>query len=127
MPMAYEIDRTHNLLTLRGEGRITDDELVCCVRRLRADPDLTLNMPALADMRGVTLADLTSTGIRTMLEVMEQTANPASTARAAILTGADASASLARLAQALSEARQTVVSVRAFTDQDEAEGWLTAS
>lgn len=53
MPMTYSIDLDSNLVRMHGTGRLTDEEMIACVRALRADDRLSPELNTLSDMRGI--------------------------------------------------------------------------
>jgi hypothetical protein len=121
--MTYRIDRQKNLVLLHGEGVLTDPDLKTC-EQVRTDPAVPPEMPGLADMRDVTRVEVTAEGLTAMLASMEAATPPGITTRVAVLTGGEADVYIARLLEALAEARDSVVRFRGFTDTDEAENWL---
>ena len=124
MPLDNEIDSERGLITMNGSGTVTNQDLVDCVRRLRADPENQLSMATLADLDTVSRLEVTADGINGMLTVLRETGNPESRAKVAVLTTREADIFIARLIEALAEAEDTTIRFRTFTGRAEAEAWL---
>jgi len=122
LPMEYSIDRTARLVRVVGSGRLTDDAMVECIARLRADPLLEPDMNTLADMRDIQVG-FSQEGVRRMLEVMESTADRRTAAKGAIVVSSDVAFGMARMVEMRSEER-AYPSLRVFRDMQTARQWL---
>lgn len=123
MPMTHAINQTRELVTLTGQGVLTDDELVGCVSSMLADPDVTLSMPSLVDLSAVHRLDVTKKGLDALLSVVRTDGSPVSTARIAIVTDGTR-VFMARLLTALADVDGSARQYRAFTDIGDAQAWL---
>lgn len=56
MALGYHISQEDGLVTIRGEGRATFDELAQLGQQLIGDPDYDDGMPQLIDLRGLRIA-----------------------------------------------------------------------
>ena len=124
MPMSYRIDPHDGVALLSASGTLTDDEMIDCVARLRADPALAPGMPTLSDMRGVTELQITSDGIQQMFDMMTKTEPNRGDAQAAIVTGNDLTFGMARMMSMMGDAKHLHPHFRAFHDMPEARAWL---
>ena len=123
MPMTHAINHTRELVTLTGQDVLTDDELVACVSRMLADPDVTLSMPSLVDLRAVHQLDVTKKGLDALLSVVRTDGSPVSTARIAIVTD-QTRVFMTRLLTALADVDGSRRQYRGFTDIGDAQSWL---
>ena len=122
MPMTYELDLEAGLVRMRGQGDVTDQDMVDCVARLRADPDLRPHMNTLSDMRGIRVA-FTSDGIARMIEVMEATRDRRDRAKAAIVADSDVAYGMARMFEMSADGR-VEPSFHIFRTMESALDWL---
>ncbi|MCR9092847.1 MAG: hypothetical protein NXI30_01395 [bacterium] len=122
MPMTYSIDVDEKLVYIVGHGRLTDEEMVDCVRDLRSDPMLQPDMNVFSDMRAIEMG-FTPSGIRKMLDVMVATEDRRSEAWAALVVARDVTFGMARMLQ--SRAREHVAPhIEVFRDVEKARDWL---
>ncbi len=123
MPMSYRIDKTQNVVFMEGNGTLTDEDMVDCIRRLREDADLEANMMTLSDMRPVERLAITTSGIETMIGLMKATGASRGEAKAAIVAAEDVQFGMARMFQ--SKAEDTVnPQVQVFRDIAAARIWI---
>lgn len=126
MPMTYRIDQDSQLVRIKGQGLVTDDQMVACIAALREDPGLRPDMNTLSDMRNIDVG-FTSNGVMEMLRVMEQSSDRRSTAKAAIVATSDVAFGMARMFQTHSAIQDQDPKFRIFRDMDEACEWLGLS
>ena len=123
MPIAFLIDREAGLVRVKGEGLLTDDEIVACVAAVRDDPDLEPGMNTLGDLRD-TQVGFSTEGLSDVLRVMQRTADKRSAAKAAIVANTDAVFGMMRVLQARSESQRLDPLFHVFRDMEEALKWL---
>ena len=123
MPMTYRIDQDSQLVRIKGQGLVTDDEMVACIAELREDPSLQPHMNTLSDMTNIDVG-FTSKGVVEMIAVMKQSSDRRSAARAAIVTNSDVAFGMARMFQAQSAIWDQDPQFRIFRDMGEACEWL---
>ena len=124
MPISYEIDTDANCVFMNYSGIATDDELVECVVKLRADPRLKSGMPALVDMRDVTSMKITTAGIRRMLAITRPSNEARGDARTAVVAVEDLSFGVARVAALIAESQGATPKIEVFRDMASARKWL---
>ena len=122
MPITYSIDVDEKLVYIVGSGRLTDEEMVDCVRDLRSDPMLQPDMNVLSDMRAIEMG-FTPNGIRKMLDIMVSTEDRRSEAYAALVVTQDVTFGMGRMLQL--RARDHVTPhFEVFRDLEKARDWL---
>jgi len=121
--MSYVIDADRKMVVLTGQGVLTDADLVDCVTRMMADPDVAVSMPSLVDIGAVTRLEVTKQGLDAMFSVVRADGSPLSTARIAVVASG-ASDFMARLLTAMADAEKSGRQYRRFDSADEARSWL---
>ena len=106
---------------------MTNDDLVTCVGKLNADPELEPGMPTLTDATGVTEMEVDLRGFKALTEVMDSSQTPRGESRAALLVSKQGDAMLGKLLMAISEAESSLPRYRVFDDRAAAESWLGIS
>jgi len=120
--MTFSIDLEIRLIRLEGSGRVTDEDMLECVKAMRSDSRLEPDMNTLSDMRGIEVG-FTSQGVRRLVDVMRMTAEKRKAAKAAIVVSADVAFGMGRMLEILSDER-VEPRFRIFRDFDEAREWL---
>ena len=95
MPTSYTIDTARNVIYTMFSGTTSDLDLVAHVSALQSDPRFSPDMAELVDLSGITRADVTSSGIRTVA----RTPVHARTARRAFVAPTDLLFGLTRMYQ----------------------------
>jgi len=67
VPSDYTIDVERGIVFSRGFGVITDDELREHVRKLKSDPNFQPTFRQFADFSGVTVVEITTNGIASII------------------------------------------------------------
>ncbi len=124
MPMTYRIDPDRKRVLFTASGRLTDAEMIACIARLNADPQLKVGMSSLSDARSVTQMDVTAEGFKTLAELMNNSETERGASLAALLVTGGGNVMLAKLLVAFSESQQSMPRYKVFTDPEEAELWL---
>ena len=75
MPFSFRIDKVDFLVSATFEASLGDEEACSFVTSLRAEPDLQPCMPVLIDATGLTECTLTRTGIKSVVDILQQTGN----------------------------------------------------
>jgi len=122
--MTYRIDLDQDRVLFTASGRLSDAEMIACVARLNADPQLREGMPSITDARTVTHMDVTAEGFKTLAELMNSSETRRSSSLAALLVSGGGNVMLAKLLVAFSESEQSMPRYKVFTDPEEAELWL---
>ena len=81
MPYSYKIDTDQDVVHLRAEGTITDNEFVSVSRAVASDPLYHPGIRVFSDYSGVTRNDLSAVSMRLVTEILK----PSSTARHGVL------------------------------------------
>ena len=118
MPCGYTIDLARSLVLTRGWGVVTDRDFLAHARALTADPRSARNFHQLADLRGITDAQLTSSGIRELVRL-----NPfGAGARRAVVVTNNVAFGMAPMYQILSD--ESPDELQIFRKMDNALQWL---
>jgi hypothetical protein len=121
--MSYTIDSESRLVRFVGTGVLTDDELVGCITRLRADPRIEPGMNSLSDMREIEVG-FTTDGVSRVIDVMTKTRGRRGLAKAAIVVSSDVAFGMGRMLEL--RAGELDPSFRIFRDMDAAREWVGA-
>jgi len=118
VPSAYTILPKHTLVITRGWGILTDRDIVAHARALAADPHFEPRFRQLADLREVTAMDVTTAGVRQLVE-----ANPfGAGARRAVVVRDDVVYGMARMYELMRGESPDAVEV--FRELDQGLQWL---
>jgi hypothetical protein len=124
MPISYVIDEDRRVIRMRGWGRMTNEEMVDCIGRLRADSRVKPGMPTLSDMREVTDMAIDIEGITATSQIMADSRDARGPARIAIVVKNMPDAMMAKLLSRVSEPSNPLTEIRPFESYEEAEAWL---
>ncbi len=124
MPMNYTIDSKRGVILITGRARLTNDEMVECVARLRADSRVLPGMPTISDMRDVTELAVDHAGMVATGEVMAKSRETRGTAKVAIVVRNKGDEMMAKLLQAMGHKANPEVEIKAFDNYRNAELWL---
>ena len=120
--MTYHIDSEARLVHIEGAGQLTDDDMIDCVKRLRADPDLEPDMPTLSDMRNIDMA-FSPEGVREMVKTMHDRPADRAQARVAIVVSNQVAYGMGRMFELYTDTRVDPM-LRVFQSMSEALDWL---
>lgn len=123
MAVTYNIDTDNGVVLVKGDGTVTDQDMIDCAERLRADPDLRPDMPSLCDMRGIE-SKTTRTGMERVVGILRRTADRREKARSAMLVDKQVTFGLGRMFATLADGVDPEFKV--FDDEDAAHVWLNA-
>ena len=126
MPMSYTIDSDAGVISITGEGLLTDSEMIDCVDALRHDPALRPEMNTLSDMRRIEVG-FTSAGVEKMVEVMRATEDRRGAAKAAIVVSEDVAFGMARMFESIADFSGVHPEFRVFRDIQSAVDWLQSN
>lgn len=122
MPISYVIDPERHLVLTTASGTLTDDEVIQFKDRLVRDPGFTPGMSELSDVRGVDRLEVTSAGVRAMVQQDEEAATHVASHKLALVVSQDVAYGMARMYQTLTESHMKHMGI--FRDIDEARAWL---
>lgn len=122
MPISYQIDVKHQLVLTTASGTLTDDDVLQFKFRLVRDPDFRPGMSELSDIRNVEKIEVTTIGIRQMVEQDKKDAKFIASHRLAMVASDDVVYGMARMYQTLTES--TMDNVKIFRDINEAHAWI---
>lgn len=122
MPITYHIDCQHKLVRTHAVGVLTDEDILGHKRKLAEDPQFTAGMRELSDVRGVTDLQITSAGVRAMVNADASQASRLHDYRLAIVAGQEVVFGMARMYELLAEPH--VPNVGVFRDYLDAARWL---
>jgi hypothetical protein len=118
MEIRYAIDAARGLVTVTVTGDVAARDIAGLQARLRADPEFRPEYHQLYDFRVATPTDLYGSDVDALLESSPH----AAVARRAYVVSPGVGYGMARMAEAMGEARR--LTVRAFLDLEAARRWL---
>lgn len=124
MPLTWDIDTSRKRVVVWLEGVLVEDELLAQGSELLENPQLRPGLDLLSDhtaLEGVASPEFVRNGV----EFLGRLASVLGSYRCALVAPGEAAFGMARMAALLSE--RTPVTVMAFRERAEAEGWLEAA
>src|SRR5262245_19222279 len=103
MPVSYTIDKSRQIVFTRSWGVVTDSEILAHKERLARDPDFVATMGQLSDGRDVERMDVTTEGVRAMVEHDRKHPDKRRGHRLAFVVGSDEAFGMARMYSQRSE------------------------
>lgn len=123
MPLNVQIDENQQVIFVRGEGIVTDQELLDYVREYLGDSRYNI-YDELIDLTEADLQDLTYAGLSELASVAAATDPEAIPIKIAILISQSLGMGLSRIYTRLREFKGGRRQVRVFWDRDECMEWL---
>ena len=126
MTMECRIDPDRGAVLIHGFNKLTDEEMIEAISKLRLNPDLKPGMPTLSDMTAVDELAITPYGLAQMAEVMFSTDEHRGDAKAAIVVKANSETAniFAGMLAGMSERNRLRPRFKVFHDLAEARNWL---
>ena len=124
MPLTWEIDTSRRRLVVCLAGALVEDELLAQGSELLGHPQLQPGLDLLSDhtaLEGVASTEFVRHGV----DFLGRLASVLGRYRCALVAPGEAAFGMARMAALLAES--TPVTVMAFRERSEAEGWLEAA
>lgn len=121
-PIAYEIRADLGLVVARVRGVLRAPDIVDYVGELAADPDYESGMSELIDLRGVTVYDVDSDGIRSVVATDRHHSPVLRVSRCALVSPEDFVYGMLRMYELYSG--DTGTEVAAFRSMEAATEWL---
>ena len=122
MPMTYTIDRAQNLVRATASGVLSDEDVMAHRQALTADPEFSLQMCELSDIRKVTEFQVTPAGVRIMVASDVKMVATGGMHKLAIVADENVAYGMSRMYQTLGEPNIRTVGV--FRTYEEAAAWL---
>ena len=123
MPVLVSVDPQRRLILVRGQGIVTDDDLLGFVREYLHDRDLN-QYDELFDLSHADLFDLTYAGLASVADAAAASDERNPLTRIAILISEAQGAGLSRMYQTLREERGGHRETRVFWSRKECLDWL---
>ncbi len=123
MPLNVQIDENQQVIFVRGEGIVTDQELLDYVREYLGDSRYNI-YDELIDLTEADLQDLTYAGLSELASVVAATDPEAIPIKIAILISQSLGMGLSRIYSRLREFKGGRRQTRVFWDRDECMEWL---
>ena len=123
MPVQVTIDSDARVIFLKGEGVVTDDELLSYVLEHLTQADLR-EYDELVDLSEADLHDLTYSGLSSLAAMAASTDPEAEPTKIAILISEAHGMGISRLYQSLRESKGGRRQSRIFWDREECLEWL---
>jgi len=123
MPLQVRILPDQSLLWVRGEGIVTDDDLVGYVREYLVKRDLR-NWDEIFDLSRADLLDVTYAGLSEVAAAAAPTDPEESHTRIGILISEAVGMGISRMYQSLREGKGGRRALRVFWDQEELLAWM---
>ncbi|MBT3786739.1 MAG: hypothetical protein HN725_03115 [Alphaproteobacteria bacterium] len=126
MTMECRIDPDRGAVLIHGFNKLTDEEMIEAISKLRLNPDLKPGMPTLSDMTQVEDLAISPYGLAQMAEVMFSTDEDRGDAKAAIVVKANSDTAniFAGMLAGMSERNRLRPEFKVFHDLAEARVWL---
>jgi hypothetical protein len=123
MPLAVHVDDERRVIFVRGEGIVTDRDLLEYVQEYLSDPELR-RYHELFDLREADLQDLTYGGLSSVASAAAATDSGEDPVKIAILVSQVLGLGLSRMYQTLREVKGGQRLTRVFQDRLECMEWL---
>jgi hypothetical protein len=123
MPVLVSVDPNKRLIVVKGQGIVTDDDLLGFVREYLHDRDLA-QYDELVDLSDADLFDLTYAGLASVADAAAASDRKNESTRIAILISESQGAGLSRIYQTLREDRGGLRETRVFWSRKECLEWL---
>jgi hypothetical protein len=123
MPLRVRIDHRQRVILVRGEGIVTDRDLLEYVREYLGETELS-GYDELFDLTEADLHDVTYAGLSAVASAAAATDPQATAIKIAILVSQVLGLGLSRIYQALREVKGGHRLTRVFWDRDECMEWL---
>jgi hypothetical protein len=123
MPLAVHVDDERRVILVRGEGIVTDRDLLEYVQEYLSDPELR-RYHELFDLREADLQDLTYGGLSSVASAAAATDSGEDPVKIAILVSQVLGLGLSRMYQTLREVKGGQRLTRVFQDRLECMEWL---
>lgn len=124
MPMSYRIDRERGLVITEAWGVLTDADILAHKDNLLKDRDFDPNMPQLSDIQRIERLDVTSAGVKAMVEHDAANADRRDGHCMVLVVPRDEVFGMARMYQLMGSGGNGRVQV--FRTMEEADAWLAA-
>lgn len=121
-PISFDIDITHRLRRAIFQGVITEPILFQTYTQLLSEPDYDPTLDDLVDMSLVERLEVSSRGIRQLVELFADPAAAPAANKLAIVSAKDHIFGMARMYEILSS--NTLEQIQVFRNLKEAERWL---
>jgi len=123
MALHVQVDRNRKLISVTGEGVVTDHDLLEYVREFLLGADLS-GYDELFDLSAADLVDLTYAGLAAVAEAAAATDPEAAPTKIAILVSEALAMGRSRMYQTLRESKGGRRATRVFWDEGECREWL---
>jgi hypothetical protein len=122
MPIRYRIDSENNMIYTKATGNLTDKDILELKENLYNDPDYRAGMSEISDLTEVTQFNITSEGVKKMVEVDAVNAEKIKNHKLAIVANKSVIFGMARMYEMRSARNSSSIAV--FSSRKEAEAWL---
>jgi len=123
MPLHVTVDSDRRIIFLKGEGVVTDDELLSYVKEHLSQEELR-EYDELVDLSSADLLDITYSGLSNLAAAAAATDPEADPTKIAILISEAHGMGVSRLYQSLRESKGGRRQARVFWDAGECREWL---
>jgi hypothetical protein len=124
VPIAYRIDPEGRRILTHAWGVLTDADILAHKTRLLQDAEFDPGMPQLSDISAIERLEVTSAGVRAMVEHDAANAHRRAGHRMALVVPKSEAFGMARMYELVSGRVDNSVGV--FRTREEAEAWLAA-